>query len=80
MVSRGVPCLGPVTFGGCGAICPSFGRGCYGCYGLNTALVDAGRLAKFLEVLERLGMSRDDVDALLKSFSYSALARIQTRG
>lgn len=80
MVSKGVPCLGPVTFGGCGAICPSFGRGCYGCYGLNTALVDAERLAKFLEVVESLGMSRDDVDALLKSFSYSALARLQARG
>ncbi|MGE3842307.1 MAG: oxidoreductase [Vicinamibacterales bacterium] len=32
-VSRGVPCLGPVTQAGCGAICPRFGRGCYGCYG-----------------------------------------------
>ncbi len=33
MVSRGIPCLGPVTHAGCGAICPSFGRGCYSCYG-----------------------------------------------
>lgn len=33
MVSRGIPCLGPVTQAGCGAICPSFGRGCYGCFG-----------------------------------------------
>ena len=33
MVARGTPCLGPVTLTGCGAICPSFGRGCYGCYG-----------------------------------------------
>jgi coenzyme F420-reducing hydrogenase gamma subunit len=32
-VSRGIPCLGPVTLTGCGAICPAFGRGCYGCYG-----------------------------------------------
>lgn len=30
---QGVPCLGPVTHAGCGAICPSFKRGCYGCYG-----------------------------------------------
>ncbi len=80
MVSKGVPCLGPVTFGGCGAVCPNFGRGCYGCYGLNTALVDVERLAKFLEVVERMGMSRDDVDALLKSYSHSALARLQARG
>ncbi len=32
-VSPGVPCLGPVTQAGCGALCPSFDRGCYGCYG-----------------------------------------------
>ncbi|HEV2494858.1 MAG TPA: oxidoreductase [Terriglobia bacterium] len=33
MVARGVPCLGPVTHAGCGAICPAYQRGCYGCYG-----------------------------------------------
>ncbi len=33
MVSRGVPCLGPVTHAGCGAICPAYARGCYGCFG-----------------------------------------------
>jgi coenzyme F420-reducing hydrogenase gamma subunit len=32
-VAQGVPCLGPVTQAGCGALCPSYGRGCYGCYG-----------------------------------------------
>ena len=33
MVARGTPCLGPVTHAGCGAICPAYARGCYGCYG-----------------------------------------------
>lgn len=32
-VATGTPCLGPVTQSGCGAICPTFNRGCYGCYG-----------------------------------------------
>jgi coenzyme F420-reducing hydrogenase gamma subunit len=32
-VARGEPCLGPVTHTGCGALCPSYDRGCYGCFG-----------------------------------------------
>lgn len=32
-VAHGTPCLGPVTHAGCGALCPSYMRGCYGCYG-----------------------------------------------
>ena len=52
LVSSGVPCLGPVTQAGCGAICPAFGRGCYACFGpkeaantasLGDAFVGAGR-------------------------------------
>jgi sulfhydrogenase subunit delta len=33
MVAQGIPCLGPVTHAGCGAICPAYARGCYGCFG-----------------------------------------------
>jgi coenzyme F420-reducing hydrogenase gamma subunit len=44
MVAHGTPCLGPVTHAGCGAICPAYDRGCYGCYGpketANTASLD----------------------------------------
>jgi coenzyme F420-reducing hydrogenase gamma subunit len=44
MVAHGTACLGPVTHAGCGAICPSYDRGCYGCYGPqetpNTASLD----------------------------------------
>jgi coenzyme F420-reducing hydrogenase gamma subunit len=45
MVAHGTPCLGPVTHAGCGAICPAYNRGCYGCYGPqetpNAASLDA---------------------------------------
>ncbi len=45
MVARGTPCLGPVTQAGCGAICPAYDRGCYGCFGPqetpNTASLSA---------------------------------------
>lgn len=33
LVAQGIPCLGPVTQAGCGALCPSYNRGCYGCFG-----------------------------------------------
>ncbi len=33
MVAHGTPCLGGVTHAGCGAICPAYQRGCYGCFG-----------------------------------------------
>ncbi len=33
LVTRQQPCLGPITQTGCGALCPSFGRPCYGCFG-----------------------------------------------
>jgi len=33
MVAKALPCMGPVTRTGCGAICPSMGRDCYGCFG-----------------------------------------------
>jgi sulfhydrogenase subunit delta len=46
-VAHGTPCLGPVTHAGCGAICPAYNRGCYGCFGPmetpNTASL-SGRL------------------------------------
>lgn len=33
LVARGIPCMGPVTRAGCGAICPAHGRDCYACFG-----------------------------------------------
>ena len=33
MVTDNMPCLGPVTLSGCDALCPSFKRGCFGCFG-----------------------------------------------
>jgi coenzyme F420-reducing hydrogenase gamma subunit len=37
LVAGGVTCLGPVTRTGCGALCPSFDRGCFGCFGPREA-------------------------------------------
>ncbi|HEY5649964.1 MAG TPA: oxidoreductase, partial [Acidimicrobiia bacterium] len=44
MVAGRIACLGPITQAGCGAICPAFDRGCYGCFG-PAETVNAASLA-----------------------------------
>jgi sulfhydrogenase subunit delta len=52
MITHGTPCLGPITRAGCGAICPSVNRGCYGCFGpLPKAEIEA--FAPLLKTYER---------------------------
>ena len=46
-VARGIPCLGPVTRTGCGALCPAYGRGCYGCFGPKES-ANTASLARWL--------------------------------
>lgn len=53
VVARGEPCLGPVTRTGCGALCPAFARGCYGCFGPSQPPNTEALARRFLE----LGMS-----------------------
>ncbi len=65
MVSKGTPCLGPVTQAGCGAICPAFDRGCYGCFGpCEGANVDA-----LADAWLAMGVERRDVVLALRSFN-----------
>ena len=75
MVAHGTPCLGPITQAGCGAICPAFGRGRYGCFGP----VAAPNLAALTAQLRRLGITEGDVDRVLATFNAAspALASVQ---
>lgn len=57
VVARGIPCMGPITRAGCGAICPAYGRGCYGCFG-PAETVNADSLA---ERWRQLGDRGEDV-------------------
>ncbi|HID33957.1 MAG TPA: oxidoreductase [Anaerolineae bacterium] len=65
MVSKGIPCLGPVTQAGCNAICPSVNRGCFGCYGPN----EAPNTDSLGQQLEALGMASDEIVRLYRNFS-----------
>jgi len=57
VVTRGEPCLGPVTHTGCGALCPKFGRACYGCYGP----APDGNTEALAECFAGLGLAADAV-------------------
>jgi coenzyme F420-reducing hydrogenase gamma subunit len=48
-VAQGIACLGPVTRTGCGALCPAYGRGCYGCFGPRESANTASLAAWFGE-------------------------------
>lgn len=65
MVAQGIPCLGPVTQAGCGAICPAYNRGCYGCYGPMEAPNAEALGQRFLD----LGASPAEVVRLFRSFN-----------
>jgi len=65
MVAQGVPCLGPLTQTGCGAICPAYNRGCYGCFGPLEAPNSDSWSAQVL----RDGMQRADMVRLLRGFT-----------
>ncbi|MEM0002454.1 MAG: hypothetical protein QXS24_02670 [Desulfurococcaceae archaeon] len=70
MVAQGTPCLGPVTVSGCGALCPSFQRGCYGCYGLRTWDLDKTRLEKFFDKLLKLGAPESMIQVIARGYGY----------
>ena len=69
-VAHGTPCLGPVTHAGCGALCPTYDRGCYGCFGpadtTNTRSL-AGRL-------HQIGMGERDLRRVFRTFNAAAPA------
>jgi coenzyme F420-reducing hydrogenase gamma subunit len=65
LVAGGQLCLGPVTHSGCGALCPSFDRACFGCFGpSNTTNIPA-----MIERLRALGTDTTTIDRLLSTFT-----------
>ncbi|MFC2967890.1 NADH-quinone oxidoreductase subunit B family protein [Acidimangrovimonas pyrenivorans] len=69
-VAHGTPCLGPVTQAGCGNLCPSHGRGCYGCFGPKENPNPASLSAHLAEA----GATPPQLRALYRSFNAGAPA------
>ncbi|MCP5365220.1 MAG: oxidoreductase [Hyphomicrobiales bacterium] len=68
MVAHGIPCLGPVTQAGCGNLCPSLGRGCYGCFGP----MDTPNTASLSQWFAENGLDSRPIRDLFRSFNANA--------
>jgi coenzyme F420-reducing hydrogenase gamma subunit len=67
---RGMTCLGPVTRAGCGAICVTSGRHCWGCRGL----VDEPNIDSEKDILQKYGLT---VDQMIEKFKiYDTYAEV----
>ena len=70
LVAGGLNCLGPITAAGCGSVCPSHKRGCYGCFGP----MSAPNVESLARLLETLGNSADDIVRILRNQNSNASA------
>jgi coenzyme F420-reducing hydrogenase gamma subunit len=68
MVAHGTPCLGPVTHAGCGALCPAYNRGCYGCFGP----METPNTGALIPLLRRQGMDDRAVERVFGTFNVAA--------
>ena len=57
LVAQNMTCLGPVTHDGCGALCPTYNTGCYGCFGP----MDDPKPERFARELEVRGMRPPEI-------------------
>jgi F420-non-reducing hydrogenase small subunit len=65
LLEQGIPCNGPATRDGCGALCPAAGAQCIGCYGAAEGVLDYGArlMSAFASVIE--ADEPDDIDRIL---------------
>jgi sulfhydrogenase subunit delta len=68
LVGEGIPCLGPVTHAGCGALCPSMHRGCFGCFGPS----EGADISAIRGVWRRLEADEGGLAASLRTFNVAA--------
>ncbi len=70
LMVTGAPCLGPVTHAGCGALCPSYQRGCYGCFGP----METPNTASLARAFRAAGVSETDLVRVFRTFNAAAPA------
>jgi coenzyme F420-reducing hydrogenase gamma subunit len=67
-VAHGTPCLGPVTHAGCGALCPAYSRGCYGCFGP----METPNTSALVPLLRTHGLDERGVERMFATFNANA--------
>lgn len=70
MTAHNTPCLGPVTHTGCNALCPSYNRGCFGCYGP----MDSPNTSSLANQFKTMGLTKFDIMILFRSYNAYAEA------
>ncbi len=65
IISKSLPCMGPVTAAGCGALCPSLNRICEGCYG-PMSNPNPNALA---EIFRKIGYREDDIKRKFRKYA-----------
>jgi coenzyme F420-reducing hydrogenase gamma subunit len=76
MVVHGTACLGPVTHAGCGALCPSYDRGCYGCFGP----METPNTVSLTKQLHVLGADDRTVDRVFRTFNVIEFEKVRGDG
>ena len=76
MVAHGTPCLGPVTHDGCGALCPAYNRGCYGCFGP----METPNTASLTRQLGVLGVGERGIDRVFRTFNVKDFEEVRDGG
>jgi sulfhydrogenase subunit delta len=70
LVAHGPTCLGPVTQAGCNALCPSYSRGCFGCFGPK----ETPNTSALSTYWNSLGVKDDELVRLFRGFNAYAEA------
>ena len=65
LLEQGIPCNGPATRSGCGALCPIVGAQCIGCYGPAAGVLDYGArlISAFASVID--STDPDEIERIL---------------
>jgi coenzyme F420-reducing hydrogenase gamma subunit len=65
LLEEGIPCLGPITYAGCGAPCPTIRASCDGCRG---PLPD-GNIKEMIKLLKKTGLKKADIKRMFKKYA-----------